>query len=80
MNLRRFGLSLQGKQLLFFHRLTHDDEGPAILGNVRRHSFNDRASPVLNHRWQPQIWRINKVILQLVFVSIRRLVAAVVPT
>jgi hypothetical protein len=26
-NLRRFGLSLQGKQLLFFDRLTHDDEG-----------------------------------------------------
>jgi hypothetical protein len=28
-NLRRFGLSLQGKQLLLFERLTHDDEGTA---------------------------------------------------
>jgi hypothetical protein len=49
-NLRRFGLSLQGKQLFFFDRLTHDYEGPAILGNVRRHLPNDRAPPVLKHR------------------------------
>jgi hypothetical protein len=49
-NLRRFGLSLQGKQFLFFDRLTHDDEGTAVLGNAKHHSFKDRASPVLKHR------------------------------
>jgi len=78
--LRRFGLSLQGKQLFLFDLLTRDDEGTAILGNVQHHSFNDRSSPVLKHRWQPQIWRINKVIFKLVFVSSRRLVAVVLRT
>ena len=42
-NLRRFGLSLQGKQL-FFDPLTQDDEGTAVLGNVKQTPLIQRPS------------------------------------